>query len=296
MDYYAHGKLLLTGEYLVLHGAKSLTVPTQKGQRLSVEPTSKNYLEWSSVDVHGAEWFSGTFDASGHCLSSSDSNIAEALSQFLQSAKLLGGKDFSGQKAISTLEFERDWGLGSSSTLTSLLGQWLEVDPMKLHWECSNGSGYDVAIATHSQAGVYQKLERDHQLDLVPYSPEFSKDLYFVHLNQKQNSSTDVRAFLRDHPITSEEINAIHQLTKEWLNASTLSRLETVINQHEELLSKILNRPTIKSSLFSDFSGSIKSLGAWGGDFVLATGEASKTYFPSKGFHTVLSWSEMVLS
>ncbi|GAB5556688.1 MAG: GYDIA family GHMP kinase [Schleiferiaceae bacterium] len=296
MDYYAHGKLLLTGEYVVLHGAKSLTVPTKKGQKLSVEPTSENYLEWSSVDVHGDEWFSGTFDASGHCLTSSNSKIAEGLSLFLQTAKRLGGKDFVGQKAMSTLEFERDWGLGSSSTLTSLLGQWLEIEPMTLHWECSNGSGYDVAIATHSQAGIYQKLERNHHLDLVAYEPNFSKDLYFVHLNQKQNSSEDVRAFLRDHPITSQEVNAVNQLTEEWLNASTLSRLETVINQHEELLSQILNRPTVKSSLFSDFSGSIKSLGAWGGDFVLATGEASKSYFPSKGYQTVLSWSEMVLS
>jgi hypothetical protein len=37
-------------------------------------------------------------------------------------------------------------------------------------------------------------------------------------------------------------------------------------------------------------------LGAWGGDFVLATGgEKEKQYFIQKGFTTVLSYAEMIL-
>lgn len=295
MDYYAHGKLLLTGEYVVLHGAKSLTVPTQRGQKLCVESTSRDYLEWLSVDVHGVEWFSGIFDSAGNCISSSDSKIALGISNFLQTAQRLGGSRFVGKKVVSTLEFERDWGLGSSSTLTSLIGQWLDVDPMALHWENSNGSGYDVAIATHSQAGIYQKKDEGHHLDLISYIPPFADELFFVHLNQKQNSSADVRKFLDENPISTQDVEAISNLTAEWLSANSLSRLESIIEEHENRLSSILNRPTIKSSLFTDYIGSIKSLGAWGGDFVLTTRRNALSYFPSKGYHTVVSWNDMVL-
>ncbi|MEM0993828.1 MAG: GHMP kinase, partial [Bacteroidota bacterium] len=35
-SYYAHGKLLLTGEYAVLDGAVALAVPSKLGQRLDI--------------------------------------------------------------------------------------------------------------------------------------------------------------------------------------------------------------------------------------------------------------------
>jgi hypothetical protein len=40
----------------------------------------------------------------------------------------------------------------------------------------------------------------------------------------------------------------------------------------------------------------IKSLGAWGGDFVLATGDDKTiSYFKSKGYNTVIPYSKMAL-
>ena len=33
-SFFSHGKLLLTGEYLVLDGSKALAIPTQKGQEI----------------------------------------------------------------------------------------------------------------------------------------------------------------------------------------------------------------------------------------------------------------------
>ena len=46
----------------------------------------------------------------------------------------------------------------------------------------------------------------------------------------------------------------------------------------------------------SDFDGEIKSLGAWGGDFILATSDENpSTYFKAKGFETILPYSEMIL-
>ena len=58
------------------------------------------------------------------------------------------------------------------------------------------------------------------------------------------------------------------------------------------LLSKQWNLNLEK--FFKDYSGEIKSLGAWGGDFILAAGPSSSIeYFQNKGFKTILSYNEM---
>ena len=62
------------------------------------------------------------------------------------------------------------------------------------------------------------------------------------------------------------------------------------------ILSDILELETVKERLFSDFKGTIKSLGAWGGDFVMALSKENPTnYFTSKGYKTILSYEEMIL-
>ena len=51
----------------------------------------------------------------------------------------------------------------------------------------------------------------------------------------------------------------------------------------------------IKTILFNDYKGEIKSLGAWGGDFVLAAGpNNSKEYFQKKGYKIVFSFKEIL--
>ena len=47
--FYSNGKLLLTGEYLVIDGAKAIAIPTKKGQSLSVKETEEgSQLIWKS--------------------------------------------------------------------------------------------------------------------------------------------------------------------------------------------------------------------------------------------------------
>ncbi|MBK8557148.1 MAG: hypothetical protein IPL65_15875 [Lewinellaceae bacterium] len=50
---------------------------------------------------------------------------------------------------------------------------------------------------------------------------------------------------------------------------------------------------------FSDYWGAVKSLGAWGGDFVLVTSEkdesTTRAYFLDKGFDVFLPWRDMIL-
>ena len=62
--------------------------------------------------------------------------------------------------------------------------------------------------------------------------------------------------------------------------------------EHEELISQILRKEKVKNKYFLDYDGEIKSLGAWGGDFILAAGpENSNDYFFDKGFKTVFNFN-----
>ena len=79
------------------------------------------------------------------------------------------------------------------------------------------------------------------------------------------------------------------------LNCNTQEYFDEILDQHETLMARILNQTPVKKLLFEDFKGSIKSLGAWGGDFVLASGDhQSPHYFKQKGFHTVIPFNQMM--
>ena len=67
-----------------------------------------------------------------------------------------------------------------------------------------------------------------------------------------------------------------------------------LIKKHEEIISSIINKRSIKKLKFRDFNGEIKSLGAWGGDFILASGLDSPSYFKSKGYKTIIGFDDMI--
>ena len=80
------------------------------------------------------------------------------------------------------------------------------------------------------------------------------------------------------------------------MKANTLTEFERLINEHESFISNILGVVPVKEKLFPDFHGAIKSLGAWGGDFILATGDKDTPgYFKNKGFKLVMTYREMLL-
>ena len=161
----AHGKLLLTGEYAVLDGARALAVPTRQGQMLRVMPQAgMNILHWESIDHLGKTWFSADFSRYDfEILQYSDKPVALRLSQVLKACRHLNPEfctsapGFSAQLSSS---FPLDWGLGSSSTLLAALAAWAKVDPFVLSAATFGGSGYDIACAFASGPIAYQ-LQQD---------------------------------------------------------------------------------------------------------------------------------------
>jgi acetylglutamate synthase len=88
----------------------------------------------------------------------------------------------------------------------------------------------------------------------------------------------------------------ISEITNRILLSPNLETTNDLLEHHEVILSDILELETVKERLFSDFNGTIKSLGAWGGDFVMVLSKENPThYFQSKGYETILTYDEMIL-
>lgn len=308
MNFYSNGKLLLTGEYLVLEGAKSLAVPTKFGQNLIVEKINEPQLIWGSFTSSGECWFEAIFDLPKlrlvSCTFNSDKEgsaefIAETLLQILEEAKKINPdflKTDSGFVVKTKLTFLRNWGLGSSSTLINSIASWAKVDAFQLLWNSFKGSGYDIACAQNNVPIFYQIEHKKPNVNQVEFNPSFKENLFFVHLNKKQNSKEGIAKFRESDNSFEKEIKRISEISDEFLIAKSIKELDKLIVEHEQIVSSIINLKPVKKRLFSDYFGEIKSLGAWGGDFVLVTGnEQTPQYFKDKGFTTILSYSEMVL-
>lgn len=304
-SFYSNGKILLTGEYAVLDGGLSLAVPTKYGQSLSVETVDSHELQWTSIDENGRVWFESTFDVSSpehhpsQLKSQEDNAIAEKLSKILWEARKLNPDFLSDNKgyAIRTdLNFQRNWGLGSSSTLINNIAQWAKIDAYQLLWNAFSGSGYDIGCAQNNHPILYSLKDGKPAVNKVDFNPPFRDMLYFIHLNKKQNSRDGIAAYREKDFDKAKLVQQISEITRKIVTCNTLSEFESLMTQHEALLSRTLQMPTVKESLFPEFKGAIKSLGAWGGDFVLATGDPEiLPYFEKKGYKTIVAYAAMVL-
>jgi mevalonate kinase len=298
--FYSHGKLLLSAEYAVLDGALALALPTKFGQSLTVKSTPKNTILWKSISCEGSIWFEAEFilDTALKISSENTSAIAVRLVQILNALQQLNPSLFEAQKGYeltSTLEFPENWGLGSSSTLINNLAQWAQVDAFELLELTFGGSGFDIACAQHDSGILYQLKSGKPTLKPVVFSPPFLDALFFVHRNQKQNSRDGIAAYKTQTAHKTLDFNALNTLTLELLNCSDLKTFEALLEQHEGFISKLIQQPPLKD-VFPDYEGAIKSLGAWGGDFFLATGNTkTMAYFKSKGYSTIVPFSEMIL-
>lgn len=303
-SFYSHGKLLLCGEYAVLDGATALAVPTRLGQWLRIFESETGGVEWCSKNPDGSPWFTTHFEKDDFKevakASAFPSGTRERLLYMLKAGIALNpefGKKLTGLRVETLLEFPKEWGLGSSSTLISNLGQWAQIDPYKLLHATLGGSGYDIAAAL-SEGAFFYTLQQGKQPQIAPafFDPPFADELFFVYLNQKQDSREGIASY-RQRPTPSKMIlDTISDLSRKMAAAPDLNAFRKAMDSHEVCIGALLGMQPIKSKLFREYHGSIKSLGAWGGDFILATGNSEDAdYFREKGYELIRPYREFIL-
>ncbi len=306
MSFYAPGKLMISGEYVVLDGALALAIPTAGyGQNLQVDKHPADNHRWESYDVNG-KWFEAVFSKDlNQIITTSNKPQAVIIQQLLQFIKRQKPQLFQHSKYFKTnLNFNRFWGLGSSSSLIALLAKWSGVSAFDLLNISFGGSGYDVAVAMQNQAILYHLSGRKQSgapvyreqypvWQVVNFQPVFAKNLFLIYLNIKQNSRKEIQNY-QYKKVTPAQVKTISKISQDILQCQSLEGFERLIDQHEQIISRILKRPMVQQAFFDDYPGQIKSLGAWGGDFIMATRQEAPDYFRSKGYHQIICLKDIL--
>ena len=247
-SFYSHGKLLLTGEYVVLDGALSLAIPSKFGQSLTAKPSTFNGLIWKSYDHHKVLWYEGKFEITQETIKSVQEDLVSTrlleIFNAVQQLKPEFLELISGLVVQTQLQFPNNWGLGSSSTLINNIATWMDIDPFQLLKKTFGGSGYDLACANAKGPITYQLISGDNEtqsetqrvINEVAFEPLFKDHLYFVHLNQKQDSREGIAHYKKHRHNVASVVNDISEITKEIISCNDLRQFEKLINAHEDLI------------------------------------------------------------
>ncbi len=301
--FYSNGKLLLTGEYVVLDGAKALALPTTFGQDLSIEADDSANIAWKSFDSDGTVWFEdeiGIDEISAEPNPDQIETVRSTLIGILREAKKLN-REFLGPKEGFTIEtrltFPKRWGLGTSSTLINNIAQWAKIDAFELLKNSFGGSGYDIACAQNDNPIVYQLINEVPNIDNPHFQPDFADELYFVYLNRKQSSKAAIASYYNNRMVDLQDnIERISKITESVFKAPNIGIFARELEKHESIISDIVEMKTVREAFFSDFDGVVKSLGGWGGDFILAVSKKDPSgYFRERGFETIVPYRNMIL-
>ena len=295
---FSPGKLMLTSEYVAVDGALVLAIPTKLGQEFfyTENEDQKSLIFWDAYHQNQL-WLKATIDYNNwKILETNDSKASEFILKTLKNVQNLSEiklKSDTSYHVKTNLQFPSDFGLGSSSTLMANLAEWADIDAFILNEISLGGSGYDVAVAKEKSAVLYSRFpERVYYK--INFNPNFKDELIFIHLNQKQDSREGISHY-RSKPTSTELINDYSVLTKKIVNSQNLEEFSELMTIHEQKLSDFLETPTVKEKYFQDCPSFVKSLGAWGGDFVLASKFGDyQDYFKQRGFSKIFSWKDLI--
>ncbi|MFO8053812.1 MAG: GYDIA family GHMP kinase [Bacteroidales bacterium] len=299
--FYSRGKFLLTAEYLVMAGADAIVLPLNKGQSLSCTSHNDKHLLWISRYQEDI-WFRAVFDpASFKIIESSDMERAIYISEILRTAATLSKKvkTLENKKIITDLEFHPDWGMGSSSTLMVNLSQFFDIQAFEMHSKLSKGSGFDIAAAMSNFPFRYRLKKNKREIMPTPLPQLFYDHAFFVYTGQKADSNMAAEEFHQNKQDWKMPVKYINEISAQLTEVKSVTELSRIIGEHEAFLSDILGLPS-PVKRFADYPYGMKSLGAWGGDFIMAIHPRGKTevehYFKQKGCDMVFSAHELKIN
>lgn len=289
---------MLTSEYFAIDGALVLAVPTKLGQEFFFEEENdeKSLIFWKAYHQNKL-WLEAVIDyRAWQILETNIPSSAEFILKTLKNTQQLSEIKFQHTNSYhlkTNLQFPADFGFGSSSTLMNNLAEWAEIDPFHLNSISLGGSGYDIAVAKEKSAVLYRS-KPEIQYEKVDFNPPFKNELIFIHLNQKQDSREGIN-FYKSKEKSQKLVDEFSNLTKNILLCNELEIFSQLLLTHEQKISDFLEIPTVRQRFFQDCPSFVKSLGAWGGDFVMsAKFDGFRDYFWGKGFTTVFEWDDVI--
>ncbi len=298
----SNGKIMLTGEYVVLRGAESLTLPLTKGQTMKITGgNGRPSLDWKT-NVNGSFWFGARFSIPEFAIANTnDFPNAQNIREILMAARKINPSFLSGKECIQVeneLDFMPEWGLGSSSSLITNIAHWAGIDPFDLHFLVSEGSGYDIAAAESEIPVVYDLQDNRPRIRQVMFDPDFKDKLYFVYSGRKISSAQEVKRFKQLDVTMESLVDEISEITRKIAASVSFKEFVRLIKRHEEIISAFIGKKPVGKTYFRDFSGTVKSLGAWGGDFLLFASDYPReyvvSYFRRKDLKTWFRYAELI--
>ncbi len=267
---------------------------------MRVRKSTGSEILWKAYDWKGNIWFEADLDiVDFHIKRTTDARVAKRLARVLKAA-VRDNSDFLSRwaryRVTTQLEYPIEWGLGSSASLINLVAQWAEACPFTIYFEVENGSAYDIAASASDSPILYQIDGDALHYEEVTFQPPFVDQLFFIYTGHPQ-SSPEARTAFRQKKVHSDDVRTATELTEALLSANDLPTFEALITEHERLIAKVLQTTPIKEQAFSDYPGAVKSLGAWGGDMLLATGpdwQTVKSYFTDHGMPVVVPYSVLM--
>ena len=300
--FYANGNLLISGEYFVLVGAKALAIPLKYGQQMRTSSivNENSKIHWEVFEKNNL-WFEAEFDTKNlDILFSTNQERASWLKKLLrylaENSEVFN--TYKSHYISCNIEFNTKWGWGSSSSLICNLASWAQLDPYIMHTDIFSGSGYDIATSLARSPIVFQLKENKPNVQAVQINPALFDFIHFVYLGNKVSSDESIKANKQVILENKHLIQDISHLTEKIADEDNPDELIKTITEHEKIISETLKITPVKKQFFSDFDGGIKSLGAWGGDFVMIVSQQKDTYikeyFNNKGLETVFKVDEII--
>ena len=273
------------------------------GQKMTVKPHKSSDLVWVAKDPKGKSWFEATIETMDFtALKTTNEEISDQLAKLLKCAVRLNSEfldKWNGYKVTTELQFDRSWGLGSSSTLTYMVAEWADVHPLMLHFKYSQGSGYDVAVAMAESPIVYFTNDDETSYTPIDFSPSFRNHLFFVHLGKKASTQDAIQGYLKSGKKRKTLAAQLSDITDNIVGCKDVLQFGQHLEQHNAYVGEALGVKVTDLYPFSDFNGVIKPLGAWGGDFCMAVSsdpdDQVSSYFNNRGLKTVIKYDDMIL-
>lgn len=308
---------MLCGEYAVTIGVEALAVPVQLGQWMYVwefnSPLGGDRLIWEAKEKDGSTWLNEHFslpllsdfvessvsdELEGQVLRNTDRNVIKKMLGLVASDFWKAGKSY---RIETQLEFNRNSGLGSSSTMISNFARYTGLDAQWLQQQVFGGSGYDVAVAEVGKGLVFWK-----QNDVAHWGPwslstQLSENWQVVFLGQKQNSRdslSQVKIRLQEIQNDNFLLHQLQQILAAVKMASEVPMLEAGLEMWQAVLSMGLGLETPYQHFgFQPIKGGVcKWLGAWGGDMLLVNAVFAEKQREALSVYTSVSWNELVLT